>query len=299
MKKTSLFREYLLAEAILLLPVVHDALCARIAGAAGFQALAVGGYAGSATLLGQPDVSLLTLTEMADYTGRIADASGLPLLVDGDTGHGNVTNVIRTVQLLEKAGAAAILLEDQVFPKRCGHMSGKQVIPPDEMTAKLKAALDARQDMDLVIVARTDVLALAGVEAAIDRACLYWETGADLIFVEAPETVEQMRRLTREIAAPLLANLIPGGRTPLLSAQALQEMGFAAVAFPTVNTYVIAKAVQESFTRLRATGSLEELLDRMVHFEEFNDLVGLSQIRAMEERYYRDLVKDSNENSQA
>ncbi len=293
MKTTTLFKKYLRAEAILLLPVVHDALCARIAAVTGFQALAVGGYAGSATLLGQPDVSLLTLTEMADYAGRIADASGLPLLVDGDTGHGNVTNVIRTVKLLEKAGAAAILLEDQVFPKRCGHMSGKQVIAADDMIAKLKAALDARQDPDLVIAARTDVLALQGVSAAIDRACLYQETGADLIFVEAPETVEQLRRLTAEIKAPLLANLIPGGQTPLLPARELQDMGFAAVAFPTVNTYVIAKAVQESFASLKTTGSLDGLLDQMLHFEEFNNLVGLSQLRATEAHYYRDLVKNS------
>jgi methylisocitrate lyase len=293
MKNTSVFRQYLLAEPIVLLPVVHDALCAKIAAATGFQALAVGGYAGSATLLGQPDVSLLTLTEMADYAGRIADASGLPLLVDGDTGHGNVTNVIRTVRLFEKAGAAAILLEDQVFPKRCGHMSGKEVVPARDMTAKLKAALDARQDQDLVIAARTDVLALEGLSAAIDRACLYRETGADLIFVEAPETVDQMRRLTEEIKAPLLANMIPGGQTPLLPAQELQDMGFAAVAFPTVNTYVIAKAVRENFTSLKNTGSLHELLDHMVHFEEFNNLVGLPQLRDAEAHYYRNRVKNS------
>jgi methylisocitrate lyase len=289
MKITTLLKQYLQDEEILLLPVAHDALCARIAVQAGFKALAVAGYANSAALLGQPDVSLLTLTEMVDSAWRLADAVDVPLLADGDTGHGNVTNVIRTVKLFEKAGMAGVLLEDQVSPKRCGHMSGKQVIPSWEMAAKLQAALDARSDADFIIAARTDALGVHGLEDALERAHLYQETGADLIFVEAPETMEQMRRIAGEIQAPTLANMIPGGKTPLLTAPELQEMGFAVVAYPTANTYLIARAVRDFFAELCRTGALQGLTGRMMAFEEFNTLVGLPEIRARERHYYREM----------
>ncbi|MBF0527044.1 MAG: oxaloacetate decarboxylase [Deltaproteobacteria bacterium] len=289
MRKTTQFKKYVLDDEILMLPVAHDALCAKIAAQAGFKALVVAGYANSAALLGQPDVSLLTLTEMVDCAWRIVDAVDLPVLVDGDTGHGNVTNVVRTVKMFEKAGAAAIFLEDQVAPKRCGHMTGKQVIPAAEMTAKLKAALDARTDPDFIIMARTDAIAVNGLDDAIERANLYREAGADLLFVEAPESPAQMRRITKEIGAPQMANMIPGGKTPVFPARELQDIGFAVAAYPTVCTYVVAKAVRDAFTILHDTGTFQGLEDRMIDFEEFNQLVGLPEVRAREEKYYRDV----------
>jgi len=247
LKKTSLLRRYLLDEEILLIPVAHDALCAKIAERTGFKAVFTAGYANTASLLGKPDVSLLTLTEMADCASRICDAVDIPVFADGDTGHGNVTNVIRTVKLFEKAGVAGLFLEDQVEPKRCGHMAGKQVIPAQEMVAKISAALDARSDPDMVIMARTDALAINGLEDAICRGNLYAEAGADLIFVEAPESVDQMRRITREVEAPNMINMIPGGRTPLLPARELQEIGYSVVSYATACTYTIAIAVEYLF----------------------------------------------------
>jgi methylisocitrate lyase len=275
------------SEEILVLPVVHDALCARIALQAGAKALACGGYSSSAALLGKPDVSLLTLTEMVDWAGRIVDATDLPVFADADTGHGNVTNVVRTVRLFEKAGVAGIFMEDQETPKRCGHMTGKTVIPAHAMVAKLRAALDARRDPDFVIMARTDALAVHGIEDALDRANLYHEEGADMIFVEAPEDVDQMRRIASEIKAPTMANMIPGGKTPILSAKELQGMGYAVVTYPTACTYVIAKAVRELFTRLHEKGTTVGLDHQMLSFHDFNNLVGLEEIRAAEDKYLR------------
>lgn len=298
MKKTTLLKNYILDNEILMLPVVHDPLCAKIAEHEGFKAIASAGYANSAAMLGKPDVSLMTLTEMVDCAWRIADSTVLPVLADGDTGHGNATNVIRTVQLHEKAGVAGIFLEDQVAPKRCGHMSGKQVIPAQEMVAKLMAALDARVDTDFIIMARTDAIAVNGIEDAILRANLYVETGADIIFVEAPESVEQMRRIAKEVNSPTMANMIPGGKTPMLPAGELQEIGYAVVAYPTACTYVIAKRVRDLFRELRAQGTLEGVRDGMIEFEEFNRLVGLEEIREAEEKYYRQGPNPANADPQ-
>ncbi|NYT01202.1 MAG: oxaloacetate decarboxylase [Methanosarcinales archaeon] len=285
MRRTTQFKSYILEEEILMMPVAHDALTARMIQQAGFKATCAAGYANSAALLGKPDVSLLTLTEMVECASRIVDAVDIPVFADGDTGYGNVTNVIRTVQLFEKAGCAGLLIEDQLQPKRCGHMSGKQVTPAREMAAKIRAALDARRDPDFVIMARTDALAVEGLEAALSRAHLYREAGADMIFVEAPESVEQMTRIAREVDAPQLANMIPGGKTPCVSARELQEMGFAAVAFPTACTYALARAVQSLLVDLWRTGTLSGLEGRMMQFEEFNRLVGLQEIRDREDRY--------------
>ncbi len=290
MKKTTLLKKLIKDKEILLLPVVHDALCAKIAQQVGFKAISVAGYANSASLLGKPDVSLLTLTEMADCASRIADSTDLPILADGDTGHGNATNVIRTVKLHEKAGVAGIFIEDQVEPKRCGHMSGKQVISKEEMIGKLKAALDARVDNDFVIMARTDAIAVNGIDDAIDRALAFQELGVDLIFVEAPQTIEQMRRITKEISAPTLANMIPGGKTPLMTAKELEKIGFAAVAYPTACTYIIAKAAKNYFEKLYNTTDLKPLEKDMIEFDEFNALVGLKEIRAAETKYYKNVI---------
>jgi len=283
LRKTALLRKLIEDEEILMIPVAHDALCARIAEQSGFKAVFTAGYANSAALLGKPDVSLLTLTEMVDVASRIADAVDIPVFADGDTGHGNVTNVIRTVNLFEKAGVAGLFIEDQVSPKRCGHLAGKQVVSPEEMLSKLRAALDARSDPDFVIMARTDALAVNGIDDAIHRAKLYREAGADLIFVEAPESVEQMRRIIREVKAPHMANMLPGGKTPMLTAKELQEIGYSVVAYATACTYTITKAVRDLFETLHQTGTTAGLEDRMVKFDEFNRLVGLEEIRKKEE----------------
>jgi len=228
---------------------------------------------------------LLTLTEMAEAASRMVDAVTIPVFADGDTGHGNVTNVARTVRLFEKAGVAGLFLEDQVYPKRCGHMAGKQVIGPEEMVSKLRAALDARLDPDLVIMARTDALAVNGIEDAIHRANLYREAGADLIFVEAPESVEQMKRIIREVDSPHMVNMLPGGRTPTLTAKELEAIGYSVVAYATACTYVVALAARELFETLKRTGATAGLEDRMMAFDEFNRLVGLDEIRKMEDGY--------------
>lgn len=285
LRKTSLLRRYIEDDEILMIPVAHDALCARIAEQSGFKAVFSAGYANSAALLGMPDVSLLTLTEMAEAASRMVDAVNIPVFADGDTGHGNVTNVIRTVRLFEKAGVAGLFLEDQVYPKRCGHMAGKQVIAPEEMVSKLRAALDARSDPDLVITARTDALAVNGIEDAIHRANLYREAGADLIFVEAPESVEQMRRITGEVDAPHMVNMLPGGRTPTLTSKELEEIGYSVVAYATACTYAVALAARELFETLKRTGTTAGLDERMMTFDEFNRLVGLEEIRKAEDGY--------------
>src|ERR1700749_1489148 len=255
MKKTTLFKQYLLSKEILMIPVAHDPLCATIIQRAGFQAVGCAGYATSAALLGAPDIELLTLTEMVDAVWRMADAVDLPIFADGDNGHGNVTNVRRSVKQFEKAGAASVMLEDQVSPKRCGHMSGKHVVPCDEFVAKIKAAVDARADQDLTILARTDAIAVKGLSEAVDRAHLCVEAGADWVFLEAPESLEQMRQIPALVSVPTLANMIPGGRTPILPASELQSIGFAAVIFPNVFTYAYAKLATDIAAQLLQTGT--------------------------------------------
>jgi 2,3-dimethylmalate lyase len=286
MKKTTLFKRYLQAKEILMIPVAHDPLCATIIERAGFKVLGCGGYANSAALLGAPDIELLTLTEMVDAVWRMADAVDLPVFADGDNGHGNTTNVQRTVKQFEKAGAATIMLEDQVSPKRCGHMSSKHVVPADEFVAKIRAAVDARTDQDLTILARTDAIAVKGLSEAVERAHLCVEAGADWVFLEAPENIEQMRQIPGLVSVPTLANMIPGGRTPILPASELQSMGFAAVIFPNVFTYAYAKLATDIAAELLRTGTTAPFHNRMIEFEEFNALVGLPKIREAEQKYY-------------
>jgi len=290
MRKTTLLRELILAPEILIMPGAHDSLVARIIEQAGFQAVTLGGYPATANLLGKPDVSLLSMTEMVEYTRRICGAVDLPVFTDGDTGYGNVTNVYRTVKEMERAGAAGMFIEDQVFPKRCGHMEGKQVIPAEEMVAKIKAALDARSDPDFILMARTDALAVHGIDEAIRRGNLYRKAGADLIFVEAPQTIEDMKRINREIEAPTLANNVEGGKSPLLTAKELESIGYNVVVFPIASTYCIAKAVTDLMRELREKGTTQSFLDRMITFTSFNELVGLPDIRKKEEVYLKGLL---------
>ena len=282
MRKTTRLKQLIAAPEIVVMPGVHDALGVRLAEAAGFQAVTAGGYGATATLLGRPDSSQLSLTELSEMYSRMCDATTLPMFADADTGFGNVTNVARAVRLYEKAGVAGLFIEDQVFPKRCGHMAGKAVIPPADWLSKIKAALDAREDPDFVIMARTDALAVNGVDDAIARAQLAREAGADLLFVEAPTSVAEMRRICTEIDGPCLANNVETGLSPLLPAAELQAIGYAAVVFPVAATYAVAHALRELFASLRRTGTTAEYLPRMLAFDEFNDLVGLREQRARE-----------------
>ncbi|MBI3499986.1 MAG: oxaloacetate decarboxylase [Proteobacteria bacterium] len=285
MKRTTQFRRLLDSKEILVLPGVHDALGARIAERVGFSAVTCGGYGATATLLGAPDTSLLSLSEMADNYARLGEATALPLFADGDTGFGNVTNVARTVRAYERAGVAGLFIEDQVFPKRCGHMAGKDVIPAEEMVAKLKSALDARVDGELVICARTDAAAVLGLDEAIRRAQLYRAVGVDMIFVEAPADIESMRRICREIDGPQLANMIEGGKSPFLTAAELEAVGFAAVAFPVGATYAVAQALTDYLGTLAREGTTTSIAAKLPDFETFNQLVGLSELRRREAQY--------------
>lgn len=282
LRRTTRLKQLIAAPEIVVMPGVHDALGARLAEAAGFDAITAGGYGATATLLGRPDSSQLSLTELSEMYSRFCDATGLPLLADADTGFGNVTNVARTVRLYEKAGVAGLFIEDQVFPKRCGHMAGKAVIPPAEWLAKIKAALDARDDPDFVIMARTDALAVNGVDDAILRAQMAREAGADLLFVEAPTSVDQMHRICREIPGPCLANNVETGLSPLLPAAELQAIGYAVVVFPVAATYAVAYALRELFATIRRTGSTADYAPHLLRFDEFNELVGLSAQRQRE-----------------
>jgi carboxyvinyl-carboxyphosphonate phosphorylmutase len=291
MKKTTLFKKLMLDEEILVMPGCHDALSAKIIETVGFKAVTMGGYAATAASLAKPDVSILSLTENVGITRNIVQAVDLPLFVDGDTGHGNVTNVQRTVREFESAGVAGLFIEDQVFPKRCGHMEGKQIIPTVEMVAKLKAAVDARVDEDLVIMARTDAIATSGINEAIDRSNIYKEAGADLIFVEAPTSLEEMKYINESIDAPTLAIQIEGGKTPLLTTKELEDLGFNIVVYPNATVYATAWALKELWEGLMRDGTTKNFMDKMICFDDFNTFVGLDKVRELESHYYRDLFE--------
>ena len=282
------FRELLAHPQILVLPGTHDVLGAKLAQAAGFEALVSGGYSASATLLGEPDTSQLSYTEMVDHYARLCDATDLPVLADADTGFGGVANVVRTVRGYERAGVAALLLEDQVYPKKCGHFAGKAVVSRAEWLGKLAAALDARTDQSLVLVARTDSVATHGIDEAIERACLAREAGADMVFADALETHEHLRRFCAETGeARCLANVIEGGKSPELSANELQELGFAAALYALAPTYAVAYVLRELYGQLKRDGNTRAMRDRLVGFSEFNEIVGLGRFLAREERAAR------------
>jgi 2-methylisocitrate lyase-like PEP mutase family enzyme len=245
MQKTTQLKRLLHERKLLQAPGAYDVLSARIIEMAGFDAVYMTGYGTSASVLGQPDVGLLTASEMAERLRNIVAAVSVPVIVDGDTGFGNPLNVTRTVQLYEQAGAAAIQLEDQVFPKRCGHMLGRRVIPTAEMIQKIKAACEARRDKDFVVIARTDARTNHGIEEALKRGKAYAEAGADVLFDESPESVAELEQINKAFPnTPTLANMIEGGRTPFLPAQQLEALGFAVALYPTGPLYVAVKAVK-------------------------------------------------------
>lgn len=270
---------------IIILPGVYDALTAKIAEDVGFETAFQTGYGTSASLLGMPDFGFLNAGETLENAKRIINSVNIPILVDIDTGYGNPLNVWKIVKDLERIGAKGIFLEDQVWPKRCGHMAGKTVIPKEEYILKLQAAIDAREDSEFIIVARTDSLAQFGIEEAIERGKEYKRIGADVIFIEAPKTIDQMELIAKEIKAPLLANMIEEGITPNLTANQLKKMGFKMVVFPLSALYSATFAIKQTLQTLKKTGTTKELKNKMITFQEFNDLVNLSAYNKLEKKY--------------
>jgi methylisocitrate lyase len=282
---TSLLRQLLGRSGILVAPGAYNALVAKIIEEAGFDLVYVSGSATASALLGVPDVGLLTMQEMAANAKCIANAVGIPVISDADTGYGNAINMMRTVKEFEKAGVAGIQIEDQTFPKRCGHMEGKGVISSDEMVGKIKAAIEARDDPDFVLIARTDARAVHGLEEAVRRSNAYKMAGADVIFPEALQSVEELKLVARSVRAPLLANMTEWGKTPLLTAGELEEMGYKIVIFPVTALRVAQRATKALMAKLRQTGTQRHLLGEMETREELDRLVGLPEIRELEKKY--------------
>jgi 2-methylisocitrate lyase-like PEP mutase family enzyme len=271
---------------MVLAPGCYDALGARLIEEAGFPAVYMTGFGSAAARLGRPDIGLMSLPEMVDNARRIASAVELPVIADADTGYGNAINVIRTVREYEAAGVAAIHLEDQVMPKKCGHMSGKQVVPVAEMTSKVAAAVAARRSPDFLIIARTDARAVEGLDAALARARAYREAGADALFVEAPQSEAEIEAVARAFPdAPLLFNYAEGGKTPAVSHEFLRACGFSLVIFPLTLLLTVTGAMRGALARVKADGTPLELLGSLVAFDEFLDLVGMDEIRELERRF--------------
>ena len=269
----------------LVIPGVYDAIGAKIAEKVGFDVMFQTGYGTSATLFGMPDYGFIGATETVDNARRISNAISVPLIVDSDTGYGNALSVWKLVKELESAGAAGIFLEDQKWPKRCGHMQGKEVISQEEYTEKLGAAIDARENKDFIIVARTDARATEGLDKAIERGLQNKKTGADAIFIEAPRTLNEMKKIGTEIKAPLVANMIEGGATPMNSAEILNKIGFNIILYPLsvlfANTFATMNILQE----LKNTGTTSKYKQKVVNFDQFNNLVELDKYKKMETKY--------------
>lgn len=279
-------RALLAGTEIILAPGAYDAFSARLIEAAGFPAVYMTGFGTSASLLGRPDVGLLTMPEMVDNARRIVEAVSVPVIADADTGYGNPINVIRTVQTYERAGVAAIHIEDQVAPKKCGHMEGKQVIPADEMVEKVRAAVAARRSPDFAIIARTDARAVEGLESALDRARRYFEAGADMLFVEAPQSEAEIEETARALRdAPLLFNWAEGGKTPPVDLRHLQAWGFRLAIFPLSALFVATTAIREALAQLKQAGTPLPIMERLPKFNEFTDFIGLPEIRELEARF--------------
>ncbi len=278
-------RELLARPEPLVAPGAYDALSARLVEQAGFDVVYMTGFGTTASLAGRPDVGLLTGTEMVDNARRIAAAVDVPVIADADTGYGNAINVVRTVQAYEQAGVAGIHLEDQVMPKKCGHMSGKAVIPADEMAGKIRAAVEARRDPDFLLIARTDAAAVEGLSAAIDRGRTYADAGADVLFVEAPTSEDDIARVAEELrgVAPLVFNWAEGGRTPPIPLARIAELGFALVLFPIGTLLAATAGIRRLLASLRDDGV--PAVDDLPTFDGFTDLIGLPEIRELEARF--------------
>ncbi|MFB5635198.1 isocitrate lyase/PEP mutase family protein [Candidatus Nitrosopumilus sediminis] len=269
----------------LVIPGVYDALGAKIAQKVGFDAMFQTGYGTSATLFGMPDYGFIGAAETVDNARRICRSVSVPVIVDSDTGYGNALSVWKLVKELESAGASGIFLEDQKWPKRCGHMQGKDVVSQEEYTEKLSAAIDARESKEFMIVARTDARATKGLDEAIQRGKQNKKTGADAVFVEAPRSIDEMKKIGKEINAPLVANMIEGGATPLSSSEVLSKMGFNIILYPLSVLYANTFATMNILQELKNTGNTSKYKQKVVNFDQFNDLVELPKFRKMERKY--------------
>ncbi len=280
-------RELVTGPAPLVAPGAYDALSARLIEQAGFDAVYMTGFGSTASLIGRPDVGLLTGAEMVDNARRIVAAVDVPVIADADTGYGNAINVVRTVQLYEQAGVAGIQLEDQVMPKKCGHMSGKLLIGADEMIGKLRAAAEARRDPDLLIIARTDAVAVTGTDDAIARARAFAEAGADILFIEAPTSEADIERVATELrgVAPLVFNWAEGGKTPPLSLERITELGFSLVIYPIGTLLAATAGIRSLLATLKRDGVPTAAMDAVPTFAEFTDLIGLPEVQQLEQRF--------------
>ena len=279
-------RARLTRKPIVVAPGVYDAFTALVAEQAAFRTLYVSGAAIAYTRLGRSDIGLVSMSEVADVIGTIRDRVAADLIVDADTGYGNALNVARTVRLFERAGANAIQLEDQSFPKRCGHLDEKRLVPAAEMAGKIKAALDSRQSRDTLVIARTDAVGVEGFDKAIARALSYRDVGADMLFVEAPKTHAELKRIAPALGGvPLMANMVEGGKTPLLTAAELEALGFALVIFPGGIVRALAHMASEYYASLAAHGTSEPFRNRMLDFTGLNDLIGTPELLAAGKRY--------------
>ena len=285
MRKTTALKALIRRPEILLCPGVYDAYLARCVEQAGFEALYMTGAGVSHARLGMPDLGLMSFAEMLDQAGRIADSVDIPLIADADTGYGNAINVMRTIRAYERAGVAGCHIEDQMMPKRCGHFDEKRVIPLAEMLGKLAAALDTRRDEDFIIIARTDARSVLGLDEALERACAYAAAGADVIFVESPRSEAELETIGRSIDAPLLANMVETGLTPLLPAKRLQQLGYSVVIHPGAIGRFIGKQLQPFLEILKREGTTLSELDRMLDFESQNAVVGLPEMLSRARRY--------------
>jgi 2-methylisocitrate lyase-like PEP mutase family enzyme len=288
-------RRRLARKPIVVAPGVYDALTAHLAERAGFSTLYVSGAAIAYTRLGRPDIGLVAMSEVADTISMISDRVRADLVVDADTGYGNALNVGRTIRLFERAGARAIQLEDQAFPKRCGHLDDKSLIPPEEMVGKIKAALDARRSRETLVIARTDAVAVEGFDRAVARAVSYRDAGADILFIEAPKTRAELQRIPPAVGnVPLMANMVEGGKTPPLNAAELEAIGFSLVIFPGAIVRVLARAADEFYATLAAKGTSESFQDRMYDFTAFNDVIGTPEMIALGKQYEANAKKGHN-----
>ncbi len=281
MKTAKKLRELIERPGITMVPGAYDAFSARLIEAVGFDAVYMTGFGTAASTLGYPDIGLLTMTDMVTNVKRIADAVKIPVIADADTGYGNHLNVIRTVEEYEKAGSAAIQIEDQVSPKRCGHMEGHKLVSPGEMVAKIRAAVKARKDKDMVIIARTDAISAEGFEEAVRRANFYREEGADVLFVEAPTAMDQLERIPRLVKGPTLVNVAP--KTPYLHIKKYEEMGYALAIYPAISITTVYAKLREKLVELKSRGMNEDGGHGGVPFDELVDFLGLSRYRKLEE----------------
>ncbi len=262
----------------------HDVFTALIVEQAGFETVFIGGFGTSASMLGLPDLNFLTLTEMADAVRRMAGRVSVPVIADGDTGHGDLHNVQRTVRMFETAGASGILLEDQVMPKRCGHFANKQVIPTEEMVLKIKAAVGARQDPNFVIFARTDARQMNGLDDAIDRVNRCCGAGADIAFIEAPQSAAELEEIPRRVKYPLFVNMLTGGVTPILPVKELEQLGYKIVVCPIESLMVCARAMRELCEAWKTAGRVDQVASAAMSFGEIKDLLGVEQFLRLRER---------------